>query len=143
MKNILKYLRRTKNIFLIYGGGSELKLEGYTDSSFQSDLNDSKSISGYVFILNGGAVSWKSFKQQIVADSTTEPEYVATSEAIKEAVWMKKLIMDLRVIPKIEGPVSLYSDNTGAIIQNKKLRSHYRSKHIIRHFYLVKDKMLS
>ena len=72
MKNILKYLKKTKDIFLIYGRGSELKLEGYTDFSFQSDLDDSRSISGYVFILNGGAVSWKSFKQQIVFDSITE-----------------------------------------------------------------------
>ena len=56
MKNILKYLRRTKNIFLIYKD-SNLKLEAYSDSSFQSDPDDSKSISGYIFILNGGAVS--------------------------------------------------------------------------------------
>ena len=56
VKNILKYLRRTKDIFLIYGG-SDLKLEGYSDSSFQSDPDDSKSISGYVFTLNGGVVS--------------------------------------------------------------------------------------
>ena len=70
VKNILKYLRRTKDVFLIHGGGSELKLEGYTDSSFQSDLDDSKLISGYVFILNDRTVSWKSFKQQIVADSS-------------------------------------------------------------------------
>ena len=65
VKNILKYLRRNKDIFLIYEG-SELKLEGYTDSSFQSDPNDSKLILGYVFILNGGVVSWKSSKQQTV-----------------------------------------------------------------------------
>ena len=56
MKNILKYLRRTKDIFLVYGG-SDLKLESYSDSSFQSDPDDSKSTSGYVFTLNGGAVS--------------------------------------------------------------------------------------
>ena len=61
MKNILKYLRRTKDVFLVYEG-SELKLEGYIDSSFQSNLDDSKSVSGYVFILQDGAVSWKSFK---------------------------------------------------------------------------------
>ena len=88
-------------------------------------------------------MSWKSSKQQIVADSTTEPEYVAASEVIKEAIWMKKLIMDLRVIPKIEGSVSLYFHNTGTVIQNKEPRSHYRSKHILRCFHLVKDKMLS
>lgn len=83
MKNILKYLRRTKDVFLIYGG-PELKLEGYTDSSFQSDPDDSKSISGYVFTLNVGAMSWKSSKQQTVADSTTEAEYIAASEAARK-----------------------------------------------------------
>ena len=60
MKNIFKYLRRTRDIFLIYGG-FDLKLKGYIDSNFQSDPDDSKSISGYVFTLYGGAVSWKNF----------------------------------------------------------------------------------
>ena len=63
-----------------------MKLERYTDSSFQSDPDDSKSISRYVFTQNDGAVGWKSFKQQIVADSTTEIEYIAAREAAKEAV---------------------------------------------------------
>ena len=120
-----------------------MKLEGYTDSSFQSDSHDSKSISEYVFILNDGAVSWKSSKQQIVSGLITEAEYIAASEAIKEAIWMKKFIIDLGVIPKNEEPVSLYRDNTGAIIQTKEPRSHYRSKHILRHFHLIRDKMLS
>ena len=61
MKNILKYLRRTRDIFLIYGG-SNLKLEDYIDFRFQSDPDDSKSISEYVFTLYDGAVSWKIFK---------------------------------------------------------------------------------
>ena len=61
VKCILKYLRRTKDLFLFYGG-SDLKLQGYTDSSFQLDKDDSKSMSGFVFMLNGGAVSWKSSK---------------------------------------------------------------------------------
>ena len=51
MKNILKYLRKTKDVFLVFGG-LELKLEGFTDSNFQSDLDDCKSIAGYVFTLN-------------------------------------------------------------------------------------------
>ena len=60
VKNILKYLRRTKNIFLIYGDGySDLHVKGYIDVSFQSDRDDSKSQSGYVFTMNGGAVNWK------------------------------------------------------------------------------------
>ncbi|KAL0282076.1 UNVERIFIED_CONTAM: Retrovirus-related Pol polyprotein from transposon TNT 1-94 [Sesamum radiatum] len=61
VKSIIKYLRRTKDMFLIYGGG-ELILEGYSDASFQSDDDDAKSQSGFVFKLNSGVVAWKSFK---------------------------------------------------------------------------------
>ena len=63
VRTILKYLRRTKDMFLVYGGDKELVVKGYTDASFVTDPDDSKSQSGYVFILNGGAVSWKSSKQ--------------------------------------------------------------------------------
>ena len=57
VKNILKYLKRTKDMFLVYGGDKDLVVNGYVDASFDTDLNDSKSQTGYVFILNGGAVS--------------------------------------------------------------------------------------
>ena len=57
MKNIFKYLRRTKDLFLIFGGGSELQVEGYIDSNFMSNPDDRKSISGYVFVCNGSTVS--------------------------------------------------------------------------------------
>ena len=57
MKNILKYFRRTKEMFLVYGGNEELVVTGYTDASFQSEKDDSKSQSGFVFTINGGAVS--------------------------------------------------------------------------------------
>ncbi|KAL4341992.1 hypothetical protein GQ457_08G027640 [Hibiscus cannabinus] len=80
VKNILKYLRRTKDVFLVYGGEEELRIKGYTDASFQTDKDDSRSQSGFVFCLNGGAVSWKSSKQDTVVDSTTEAEYIASSE---------------------------------------------------------------
>ena len=63
MKNILKYLRRTKDMFLVYGGEDELVVNSYTDASFQTDRDDSRLQSGFVFILNGGAVSWRSSKQ--------------------------------------------------------------------------------
>src|SRR3954466_13678518 len=88
VKNILKYLKRTKDMFLVYGGEDELVLRGYTDASFQTDKDDFRSQSGYVFILNGGVVSWKSSKQETVADSATEAEYLAASEASKEGVWI-------------------------------------------------------
>ncbi|KAL0401902.1 UNVERIFIED_CONTAM: Retrovirus-related Pol polyprotein from transposon TNT 1-94 [Sesamum latifolium] len=68
---------------------------GARDASFQSDDDDAKSQSGFVFKLNGGVVAWKSSKQDTTADSTTEAEYIAASEAAKEAVWMKNYIQEL------------------------------------------------
>ena len=64
----------------MYGGEEELIVNGYSDAAFQTDIEDSKSQLGYVFCLNGGAVSWKSSKQDTVADSTTESEYIVASE---------------------------------------------------------------
>jgi hypothetical protein len=57
INNILKYLRRTKEAFLVFGGEEELIVNGYNDASFQTDADDSKSQSSFVFCLNGGAVS--------------------------------------------------------------------------------------
>ena len=105
VKNILKYLKRTKDMFLVYGGDKELVVNGYIDASFDTDPDDSKSQTGYVFILNGGAVSWCSYKQSFVAGSTCEAEYIAASEAANEGVWMKEFISDLGVIPSASGPM--------------------------------------
>ncbi|KAM1999943.1 hypothetical protein ACFX16_007307 [Malus domestica] len=94
--------------------------------------------SGYVFTLNGGAVSWKSKKQSVIADSTTEAEYVAAAEAGKEAFWMKKFITELGVVPTITSPVTLYCDNSGAIAQAKEPRAHQKNKHIDRRFNIIR-----
>ena len=139
VKRILKYLRRTKDLFLVYGGDEELVVKGYSDASFDTDPDDSRSQSGYVFTLNGGAVSWKSSKQGSVADSTTEAEYMAASEAAKEGVWIKKFITELGVVPSVLGPMELYCDNSGAIIQAKEPRSHQKVKHIHRKYHLIRE----
>ena len=131
-------MRRTKDLLLVYRGNS-LKVEGYTDSSFQFDVDNSKSNSGYVYTLNGGAVCWKSSKQDTTADSTTEAEYIAASDAAKEGVWLKKFITDLGVVPDSEEPISLYCDNNGAIAQAKEPRSHQKSKHVLRRFHLIRE----
>ena len=81
VKNIPKYLKRTKDMYLVYGGGKELVVNGYVDARFDTDPDDSKSQTGYVFILNRGAVSWCSSKQSVVAGSTCEEEYITASEA--------------------------------------------------------------
>ncbi|KAL0445428.1 UNVERIFIED_CONTAM: Retrovirus-related Pol polyprotein from transposon TNT 1-94 [Sesamum latifolium] len=125
-------------MFLIYDGG-ELILEGYSDASFQSDEDDAKSQSGFVFKLNGSVVAWKSSKQDTKADSTTEAEYIAASEAAREEVWMKNYIQDSGVVPSIVEPVVIFCDNNGAIAQAKELRFYYRSKHILRRYHLLRE----
>ena len=133
----MTYLKRTKDMFLVYGGDKELTVKGYVDGSFDTDPNDSKSQTAYVFILNGGAVSWSSSKQSVVAGSTCEAEYIATSEAANEGVWMKEFISDLGVIASASGPMKIFCDNIGAIALAKQSRFHKRTKHIKRCLVLL------
>ncbi|KAI5323942.1 hypothetical protein L3X38_033015 [Prunus dulcis] len=91
----------------------EYCLQGYRGSDFESDVNYRKSTSGYVFTLNEGAINGRCCKQTTTADSTTEAEYIAASEAAKEAIWIKKFITELEVVPSIQSPVILYCDNNG------------------------------
>ena len=85
----------------------KLVVRCYTDASFNTDKDDSKSQSGYLFTLNGGAIAWKSSKQSVVALSTTESEYIAASEAAQKVGWMKKFISDLVVVPSIHNPIEM------------------------------------
>nr|GFA40582.1 putative retrotransposon protein [Tanacetum cinerariifolium] len=87
----------------------------YTDAGYLTDADDLKSQTGYVFVLNGGAVDWKSAKQSIFATSSTEVEYIDAFNASKEPVWVRKLISELGVVPTFDEPISMYCDNTGAI----------------------------
>ena len=98
-------------MFLVYGGEDELGVKGYTDASYLTDSDDSRSQSGYVFVMNGGAVSWKSSKQGTVSASTTEAEYIAASEAAKEAVWIRNFLIDLGVVQGASNPLDVYCDN--------------------------------
>ncbi|GJS26010.1 hypothetical protein Tco_0486630 [Tanacetum coccineum] len=88
VKTILKYLRNTKDMFLVYGRNleKELTVTCYIDVGFKTDKDDRKSQLGYVFILNGGAVEWKSAKKITIVMSFIEAEYIAASKSIVEAI---------------------------------------------------------
>ncbi|GJW88505.1 hypothetical protein Tco_0163845 [Tanacetum coccineum] len=135
VKNILKYLRNTKYMFLVYDGDikRELRVSCYTDPGYLTNADDLKSQTGYVFVLNGGVVDWKSTKQSIFITSSAEAEYIAASDAFKEAFGVRKFISGLRVVPIIEEPIKMYCDNTRPItIANDsgttKGARHYRVK---------------
>jgi hypothetical protein len=132
---VLRYLVGTANLGITYGAGDggALELQGYSDADYASDTSSRKSTTGYVFILNAGAVSWQSKRQPTVAVSTTEAEYMAAAASIKEALWLRKLLNDLQLG---SGAVNILADNQSAI---KLLRNPImtgRAKHIdvLHHF---------
>nr|GFA23120.1 hypothetical protein [Tanacetum cinerariifolium] len=135
VKNILKYLRNTKDMFQVYGGNMEreLRVSCYTDAEYLTDADNLKSQIGYVFVLNGGVVDRKSTKQSFFTTSSTDAEYIAAFDESNEAVWIRKFISGLGIVPTIEGPISMYCDNTGAITIAKddgvtKCARHFRAK---------------
>ncbi|GJU83890.1 retrotransposon protein, putative, ty1-copia subclass [Tanacetum coccineum] len=107
----------TKDMFLIYGGDSttELSVTCYTNASWETDRDDLRSQTGFVFVMNGGAVDWKSSKQSTTAMSSMEVEYIAVAEAAIKAIWMRKFISGLGLVPSIDKPIDIYCENTCAI----------------------------
>ncbi|GKB61236.1 retrotransposon protein, putative, ty1-copia subclass [Tanacetum coccineum] len=93
----------------------QLKVSCYIDAEYLTDADDLKSRTGYVFVLNGGAVDWKSAKQSIFTTLSAEAEYIAAYDDFKEAIWVRKFISRLGIVLTIEEPISMYCGNTEAI----------------------------
>ncbi|GKE11526.1 hypothetical protein Tco_1415077, partial [Tanacetum coccineum] len=104
----------TKVMFLVYGGDSitELSVTCYTDASWETDRDDLRSQMRFVFVINRGAVDWKSSKQSTTAMSSMEAKYIAAAEAAMEAILIRKFIYGLGVVPSIDKPMDMYCDNT-------------------------------
>ena len=92
-----------------------------------------------MFTLGGGAVIRKSVKQKCIADSTMEAEYVAASEAAKEAVWLKNFLMDLGMVTNLLKSITIYCDNYGAVANLKESRAQKASKHIEMKYHIIKN----
>ena len=117
VKRILRYLKGTSSYALCYQG-MDLQLRGYTDADHGQDKDGRKSTSGYVFTLGSGAVSWSSKKQTCVALSTMESEYVASCSAVQEAVWLKRFLIHLNLVPTEKATI-IFSDSTSSIAYSK------------------------
>ncbi|GJZ00381.1 hypothetical protein Tco_0517810 [Tanacetum coccineum] len=141
VKNILNYLRNTKDMFLVYGGNpeAELRVDCYCDAGFETNRDDIKSQTGYVFILNGGAVDWKSSKQSTTAMSATEAEYIAASEAAMEAVWIRKFISGLGIVPTINEPIKMFCDNSAALLIANEPGVQRGARHYHRRYHYVRE----
>lgn len=132
-KRVLKYLQKTKNVCLKYKKGSG-QLLGYVDADWGSDITDRRSYTGFCFTHSNSVISWESTKQKTVALSSTEAEYMALSEASKEAVHLRNLLSELTGSYNC---VLIYCDNQSCIRLSHNPMFHKRTKHIdVRHHYV-------
>nr|GEX70392.1 hypothetical protein [Tanacetum cinerariifolium] len=115
VKNILRYLRNTKDMFLVYGGEKELRVTGYCDAGCS--------------------------KQDTLVDSMCESEYTAACEASKKAIWMKNFIRDLGVVLTVQDPIEIFCDNKSVVALTKEPKDHEKSKNIERKYHFVRSKV--
>ncbi|GKB57116.1 hypothetical protein Tco_0913302 [Tanacetum coccineum] len=106
-------------------------------SRFKTDRDDTESQTGYVFILNGGAVDWKSSKQSTTAMSATEAEYIAASEAAMDALWIRKFISGLGIVPTINEPIRMFYDNSAGLYFANEPGVQRGARHYHRRYHYV------
>ncbi len=136
-KQFLRYIAGTTNTTLTFPASKgELRLQGYMDSDF-AGADDRKSTTGFVFLINNTPISWMFCKQTCVSTSTTEAEYVALCSAVKEAVWMRQLLLDIGY-PQ-NRPTLISEDNNGCISLTEQTGTHQRSKHIDVQYHYSRD----
>lgn len=139
--NALKWLLRYINSTVHFGlnfckRNASLDLVGYVDSDFAGDRDSRKSTTAYYFTLGGNCISWKSQLQPLVALSTTEAEYVAVTDAFKEATWLQGILREANLL---EGIATVYSDSQSAIHLSKNPVYHERTKHVDVRYHYVRD----
>ncbi|XP_021288354.1 uncharacterized protein LOC110419580 [Herrania umbratica] len=109
-KRVLRYVKGNANYGIKYGKTCSYHLCGYSDNDWARNLDDSKSTSGFVFSFGNGVFPWNSKKQEVVAQSTTDVEYISVAMATNHAVWLRKTLLDLGFVQ--EGPTDLWVDNS-------------------------------
>lgn len=136
VKRIIKYLKGTLNFGLIYFSNTNFDVRCYSDADYAGCLDTRKSTTGYCVTMGGSILSWCSERQDSVSRSTAESEYIAGSEAVRELVWLKRLLMELigSFTP------NLMMDNASAVKLVKNPEQHKRTKHIDVRYHFIREK---
>lgn len=113
-KRILKYIKGTDQLGIEYKFGGEPTLVGYTDSEYAGNIDDRKSTSGYIFHLGSGPISWSSKKQSTVSLSYIEAEYIGSSKASQEALWLRRLLEEIHHPQDV--PTIIFCDNLSTLL---------------------------
>ena len=134
VKRIYRYLVGTKSLALTFGTRAS-GLVGYVDADGATQEHR-RAITGFAFLINGGAILWGSKKQELVTLSTAESEYVTATHAAKEALWLRRLIGE--IFRPLVHPTVLYGDNQSAIVLTKNGSYHARTKHVDIRYHFIR-----
>jgi hypothetical protein len=137
-KRVLRYFQGTLTLGITYRP-PPTHLSGFSDADWAGDINTRRSKTGYVIMLNNGAIAWRSQLQLTVALSTMEAEYMAIAEAIKELMWLRQFLEELGHKEESETATMLQTDNQGAIALAKNPVNHSRAKHIDIRYHFIRD----
>jgi hypothetical protein len=136
---ILRFLKSAPGKGLFFRKNGHLNIEGYCDSDWASFADDRKSTSGYCIFVGGNLISWKSKKQSVVVRSTAEAEYRAMALGVAELLWLRALLVELKMDQG--GKMKLWCDSKSAIsIANNPLQ-HDRTKHVEIDRFFIKEKL--
>ncbi|KAK4350076.1 hypothetical protein RND71_029389 [Anisodus tanguticus] len=138
LNRVLQYLKHTL-IFGLHYSRYPAVLEGYIDANWISDIENTKSTSGYVFIIGGGAVSWKSSKHTCIARSTMESEFIALDKAGEEAEWLHDFLEDVPCWNKPVPSVMIHCDSQSALGRARNAMYNGKSRHIRRRHKTVRQ----
>ena len=136
-KHVLRYVQGTITYGLRYTSSSGVLLSRYSNSDWAGSAVNRKSTSGYCFNTGLAMISWSSRKQGSIAQSTAEAEYIATSDACKEAVWLRKLLSDL-FKGKLDSTI-IHCNNQSCIKLSENPVFHDRLKHIETRYHFIRD----
>lgn len=136
-KRVLRYIKGTTDVGMRFTETLEPKLKGYSDSDWGGCREDLKSTTGYCFNIGSTVFSWQTSKQDTIAQSTAEAEYMALCAATNQAMWLRRLLEDLRFSSQ-EG-VPIFCDSQSAIAIGKNPVQHRRTKHIQIKYHVVRE----
>jgi hypothetical protein len=155
-QRILRYLKSTQDMGIIYHKDKPTNPEAWSDASFQRCMDTRRSTTGLVILMAGGPVSWRSHRQKTVAQSSCESEYMALTETGKELVWLRGLLEELGVSNWVKGStiqvgqkepgkdwLSIQGDNQGSIALANRPLINGNSKHIHRSWHWIREKALA
>ena len=138
-KKVMRYLQGIKDFMLTFRRSDSLEVTGCSDSDFAGCIDSKKSTFGYLFMLAGGAISWKSAKQTIIASSTMEAEFVACFKTTVHGLWLWNFISGLEIVDSISKPLRIYCDNSVDVFFFKNDKYSKGAKHMKLKYLTVKE----